>query len=435
MAIYDIEAIDTQGKHIKVQIEANTSQEAIGKVRTKGYRPINIKETVSGPSPTTPTTAKAEQSGTPQYQPAQAVAPIPKLKRKKTITLFDRVSHKQITQFTQQLSVLQDAGLPLVRSIKILGNQMKPCMLKNNVLDVAEDVESGTSLSEAMARHPRAFDKLYINMVKAGEAGGILDVILQRLAVFMEKAEAIKRKLIAASIYPAVVVTVAILVVMVIMTFIVPKFVDVFHQVRVQLPGLTKLLIAISNFVAGYWFVIIALPIVGFIFYKSFSKTKTGRLIIDKIKLNMPLFGPIFRKASTARFTRTLGTLLQSGVPILDALNIVKGAVGNEVVANAIAQTHDSIKEGETIADPLAQSGVFDDMVVNMIDVGEETGELDKMLLKVADVYDTEVDTAISGLMSIMEPVLIVGLGVTVGFIVVSLFLPLVELLKGIGKH
>ena len=310
---------------------------------------------------------------------------------------------------------------------------MRPSLLKNISATVADDVETGSSLSESLARHPKAFDKLYVNMVRAGEAGGILDVILQRLASFMEKAEAIKRKLVGASVYPAVVMTVAVGVVIVVLTFIVPKFEEVFKQVGTTLPGPTQLLIDVSNVVKSIWFLIILLPIILFILLKLYMKTKPGRLMIDRFKLNMPFLGILIRKAVTARFTRTLGTLLQSGVPILEALNIIKGAAGNEVVANAIAQVHDSIREGENIAEPLAQSGIFDDMVINMIDVGEETGELDKMLLKIADTYDSEVDIAVSSLMSILEPILILFLGLTVGLIVLALFMPLVSLLENIG--
>jgi type IV pilus assembly protein PilC len=271
-------------------------------------------------------------------------------------------------------------------------------------------------------------------MVKAGEAGGVLDVILQRLANFMERMEALKRKIIGASIYPAVVITIAVGVVLAIMTFIVPKFAEVFRQVNVPMPALTVFLMSTSAFIKGFWWLIVFAPPIAWFVLKAWGRTKSGRLTIDRVKLNLPLAGPIIKKTVIARFCRTLGTLLQSGVPILEALSIVKNATGNEVVAAAIGHVHDSIREGESIAEPLATSGVFDDLVINMIDVGEETGELDKMLLKIADNFDAEVDAAVSALMSILEPMLIVGLGVTVGFIVVALFLPLISLLQGIGK-
>jgi type IV pilus assembly protein PilC len=253
-----------------------------------------------------------------------------------------------------------DAGLPIVRSLKILGNQQKPGLLKNIVIEVSEDVETGSSFSEALGKHPKTFDKLYVNMVKAGEAGGVLDVILQRLATFMERMEALKRKIIGASIYPAVVITIAVAVVLAIMTFIVPKFEEVFRQVKVPMPGLTVMLMEISNFVKGYWYVIVAFPFVLFFAMGAWGRTKGGRLTIDRMKLHAPLVGPIMKKSVIARFCRTLGTLLQSGVPILEALAIVKNATGNEVVSNAIGTVHDSIREGESIAEPLVLNGSGD---------------------------------------------------------------------------
>jgi len=439
MPTFTVEAMDAKGKRIKTDIEAGSANDAIAKVKSKGYKPMNVKEKAGAapePAPTAqatatppPGTARAQQA-----PPPVSAAPTGGKTAKKGLFLAGRVKHKQLTQFTQQLSVLMDAGLPIVRSLKILGNQQKPGLLKNIVIEVSEDVETGSSFSEALAKHPKTFDKLYVNMVKAGEAGGVLDVILQRLAGFMERMEALKRKIIGASIYPAVVITIAVAVVLAIMTFIVPKFEEVFRQVKVPMPGLTLMLMSISNVIKEYWWAIVAFPFVMMFVLKAWGRTKGGRLTIDRLKLNAPLVGPIMKKSVISRFCRTLGTLLQSGVPILEALAIVKNATGNEVVSNAIGTVHDSIREGESIAEPLAACGVFDDIVINMIDVGEETGELDKMLLKIADNYDAEVDAAVSALMSVMEPILIVGLGFTVGFIVVALFLPLISLLEGIGQ-
>jgi type IV pilus assembly protein PilC len=437
MPTFTVEAMDAKGKRIKTEIDAKSANDAIAAAKSKGYKPMNVKEKAGS----TPSAPAATATPPPQQAPGtgRAAAPPPPpmpsgSRSKKGLFLAGRVKHKQLTQFTQQLSVLMDAGLPIVRSLKILGNQQKPGLLKNIVIEVSEDVETGSSFSEALAKHPKTFDKLYVNMVKAGEAGGVLDVILQRLATFMERMEALKRKIIGASIYPAVVITIAVAVVLAIMTFIVPKFEEVFKQVKVPMPGLTLMLMEISNFVKGYWYVIIAFPFVLFFALGAWGRTKGGRLTIDRMKLHAPLVGPIMKKSVIARFCRTLGTLLQSGVPILEALAIVKNATGNEVVSNAIGTVHDSIREGESIAEPLAACGVFDDIVINMIDVGEETGELDKMLLKISDNYDAEVDAAVSALMSVMEPILIVGLGFTVGFIVVALFLPLISLLEGIGQ-
>jgi type IV pilus assembly protein PilC len=437
MPTFTVEAMDAKGKRIKTEIDAKSANDAIAAAKSKGYKPMNVKEkagTSSAPAATaTPPPQQAPGTGRAAAPPAPPPMPAGR-SSKKGLFLAGRVKHKQLTQFTQQLSVLMDAGLPIVRSLKILGNQQKPGLLKNIVIEVSEDVETGSSFSEALAKHPKTFDKLYVNMVKAGEAGGVLDVILQRLATFMERMEALKRKIIGASIYPAVVITIAVAVVLAIMTFIVPKFEEVFRQVKVQMPGLTVMLMEISNFIKGYWYVIVAFPFVLFFALGAWGRTKSGRLTIDRMKLHAPLVGPIMKKSVIARFCRTLGTLLQSGVPILEALAIVKNATGNEVVSNAIGTVHDSIREGESIAEPLAACGVFDDIVINMIDVGEETGELDKMLLKISDNYDAEVDAAVSALMSVMEPILIVGLGFTVGFIVVALFLPLISLLEGIGQ-
>jgi type IV pilus assembly protein PilC len=442
MPTFTVEAMDGKGKRIKTDIDAPSANDAIAKLKSKGYKPMNVKEKAgAAPEPATATATPPPQQvpGTQRASAPPPVAPMPTGGKtaKKGFFLGGRVKHKQLTQFTQQLSVLMDAGLPIVRSLKILGNQQKPGLLKNIVIEVGEDVETGSSFSEALAKHPKTFDKLYVNMVKAGEAGGVLDVILQRLAGFMERMEALKRKIIGASIYPAVVITIAVAVVLAIMTFIVPKFEEVFRQVKVPMPGLTLMLMSISNFIKSPIGLgcILGLPFILLIIVKVWGRTKSGRLTLDRIKLNAPLIGPIIKKSVISRFCRTLGTLLQSGVPILEALAIVKNATGNEVVSNAIATVHDSIREGESIAEPLAACGVFDDIVINMIDVGEETGELDKMLLKIADNYDAEVDAAVSALMSVMEPILIVGLGFTVGFIVVALFLPLISLLEGIGKH
>ena len=415
MPTYKFEALDTTGGEVKDSINALSEEEAQQKIKQMGYFVTKITEMADG------------------KKKGKGKAAVKRKKRGKAFTIGG-VSNKQLCTFTRQFSTLQDAGLPVLRSLKILEGQMRPGVLKNALMDVVDDVESGSTLSEAFSKHPKCFDRLYVNMVKAGEAGGVLDVILQRLASFMERMEALKRKIIGASIYPAVVITIAVAVVLAIMTFIVPKFQEVFRQVKVPMPGLTLMLMSISDVIKNYWWAIVAAPFVFLFVLKAWGRTKGGRMTIDRIKLNAPLIGPIIKKSVISRFCRTLGTLLQSGVPILEALAIVKNATGNEVVANAIATVHDSIREGESIAEPLAACGVFDDIVINMIDVGEETGELDKMLLKIADNYDAEVDAAVSALMSVMEPILIVGLGFTVGFIVVALFLPLISLLEGIGQ-
>ncbi len=435
MPTFTVEAMDGKGKRIKTEIDAANPNDAISKIKSKGYKPMNVKEKAGAAAAPAAEAPAGAAPGTGKM-PAMAPPPPPTGGRspKKGFVFGGKVKHKQLTQFTQQLSVLMDAGLPIVRSLKILGNQQKPGLLKNIVVEVAEDVETGSTFSESLGKHPKTFDKLFVNMVKAGEAGGVLDVILQRLAGFMERMEALKRKIIGASIYPIVVITIAVAVVLAIMTFIVPKFEEVFKQVKVPMPALTVMLMSISNVIKNYWYVILLTPVLLIVGLQAWGRTKGGRLVLDKFKLSAPLIGTIIKKSVISRFCRTLGTLLQSGVPILEALSIVKNATGNEVISNAIGTVHDSIREGESIAEPLAACGVFDDIVINMIDVGEETGELDKMLLKVADNYDAEVDAAVGVLMSVMEPILIVGLGVTVGFIVVALFLPLISLLEGISS-
>jgi type IV pilus assembly protein PilC len=412
MPVYRFEAMNAQGQTIKSDIEAISEEDAIQKIRSQKLFPTSIKEkaTKRGASPAL---------GGPR--------------RKRSTLAIGGVSNKNLTTFTRQLSTLQDAGLPIVRSLKILEGQQRPGVLKNTLIGVADDVEGGQTFSEALAKHPKAFDKLYINMVRAGEVGGVLDTILQRLADFREKAMRLKKKIIGAMIYPVAVLTVAGGILWGILTFIVPKFKKMFDELDVELPPMTKMLLAFSDFVATKWYWGLA-GIVGLlIFIKAITATSGGRYIVDKIKLKMPLFGNIINKAVIARFTRTLGTLVASGVPILEALNITKDTAGNMVISRAIGHVHDSIREGESIAEPLAQSKICDDMVVNMIDVGEETGDLDKMLLKIADQYDEDVDVAVEGMTSLIEPMMIVILGGAVGFIVISLFMPLIKLMNTLG--
>lgn len=340
------------------------------------------------------------------------------------------VSFKQLTTFTTQLSTLQDAGLPIVRSLKILEGQMKPCTLKNTLMEVAGDVEGGSTFSEALGKYPKIFDKLYVNMVRAGEMGGILDTILRRLASFMEKSQKLRKRILGAMVYPASVLSVAGLILALIMILVVPQFEKIFTDLGVPLPGITKMLIAGSHH-AGLGLFLVVVGVVSLIVgYKLVSGNKAGKTVIDRVFLSLPIFGDIIRKSSISRFTRTLGTLLSSGVPILEALSIVKNAIGNQVIANAITAVHESIREGESIAEPLAQSGEFDDIVVNMIDVGEETGELDKMLVKIADNYDEEVDVLIGSMVSLLEPLMIIVMGFIIGFIVIALFVPLISLVQ-----
>ena len=345
------------------------------------------------------------------------------------------VSEKQLTQFTVQLSTLQDAGLPIVSCLKILEGQLPKGGFKNTLIGVTDDVESGASLSEALAKHPRSFDTLYVNMVRAGEAGGVLDVILSRLAAFKEKSEKLRRKVKGAMMYPIAVLVVIVLILLFIMTSVVPKFEEVFKGLpggEEGLPGITQVMMAISAWLVRWWW---AFLLSVFILVKAIpwliGMSAGGRYFLDEVKLRMPLVGSLYKKILVARFTRTFGTLISSGVPILEALGIVKDAAGNAVMARVIGEVHDAIREGESIAEPLGNQKIkiFDDLVVNMIDVGEKTGELDKMLIKVADNYDEEVDVAVGGLTSLLEPMLIVVMGGAVFVIVLALFLPLLSII------
>ena len=411
MAMFQYEAMDGRGQEVRAEVEAVSQEEAVSKIRALGHFPTHIR--VKG-------------------KRAVAAAAGPK-KKGKSFTI-GRVGSKQLTQFTRQMSTLQDAGLPILRSLRILEGQTKPGVLRNALQDIIEDVEAGSTLSEAMEKHPRAFDRLYVHTVRAGEAGGVLDQILRKLAEFMEKAMALKRRVIGAMVYPAMVITVAVVILVAIMLFIVPKFKEIFDKFSIpDMPRPTELLIAVSTAVGHYWYVIPALPIGVWIILRFVKGSNAGRYAIDWIMMKTPIVGSIVNRQSIAKFARTLGTLIAAGVPILEALNITRETVGNAVVGRALSQVHDSIREGESIAGPLRQSGVVDPIVVNMVDVGEETGELDKMLIKVADTYDEEVDHLVGSLVSALEPVMVIFLGGSIGFIVISLFLPLVKLIQEVG--
>src|SRR5262249_4033006 len=315
---------------------------------------------------------------------------------------------KVLCTFTRQFSTLQDAGLPVLRSLKILEHQMKPGVLKNALIDVVDDVESGSTLSEAFGKHPKCFDRLYVNMVKAGEAGGALEVILQRLAEFKEKAQSLKRKITGAMIYPCVVVFVAVAILSFIMIFIIPKFDKIFADFKMKLPWITKALIDPSRWFVKYWYVLPLIPISLWLLFKLIRLNKTGNYIMDRLKLYMPIMGNLIEKTVVARTMRTLGTLVSSGVPILEALSIVRETCMNAVFENCYTRVSESTREGDTTAQPMKESRLVDDMVVNMIDVGEETGELDTMLNKIADVYDEEVNVLVEALISLLEPLMIV---------------------------
>ncbi len=417
MPTYQFEAMNSSGQEVKDDIEAADSAEAIAKIRQKGYFPTKVREKAAK--------KKVQKKSGGDSGPT-----------KKMPFAIGGVKQKQLVSFTRQLSTLQDAGLPILRSLQILEQQQKPGLMKAIVGGVADEVEGGGTLSDAMSKYPKAFDKLYVNMVAAGEAGGVLDLILSRLADFMEKAAKLKKKVIGAMIYPGVVISIAVGIVSMIMIFVIPKFEAIFSDFKLELPGPTKLLLAMSRWFANDygWAYILAAPFVIAGLMKLIGLSEGGRYALDVVKLKIPILGAILGKTAIARFTRTLGTLISAGVPILDAINITKETAGNEVYARALVKVHDAIREGESMADPLRATKVCDAIVVNMIDVGEETGDLDKMLLKVADNYDNDVDVLVGSLISILEPVMVVVLGVIVGFIVIALFMPMISLIQGMSS-
>ena len=413
MPTYQYEAMDNTGLEVKDTIEAPSEADAQTMIREKGFFVTKIQE-------------KGRKKK--KKDAAKKTGP----KRKKTFTIGG-VRSKELCAFTRQLSTLQDAGLPILRSLKILEAQAKPGPLKNSLGDVIDDIESGSTLSEAMTKQPKAFDKLYCNMVKAGEAGGALEVILQRLAEFKEKAQSLKRKVQGAMIYPCAVIFVATAIVGFIMYWIIPKFKKIFLDFKVDLPGITVLLIDTSDYVVNNFYLFPAVPIGLWLFVKILRKNKTGAFVFDKIMLKVPIIGKIIQKSSVARTSRTLGTLIASGVPILEALIIARDTSGNAVFARAYDTIYGAIREGESMAAPLRETRTVDDIVVNMVDVGEETGALDVMLYKVADVYDEEVEVAVESLISLLEPLMVVVLGLIVGFIVIALFMPLIQLLNNLS--
>jgi type IV pilus assembly protein PilC len=412
MPTYKYEAMDTQGGEVKDSIEATNEEEAQQKIRQMGYFVTKITEQASKKG-------KKKAAGK---------------KKKGQVFTIGGVSSKVLCTFTRQFSTLQDAGLPVLRSLRILEGQMKPGILKNALIDVVDDVESGSSLSEAFAKHPRCFDRLYVNMVKAGEAGGALEVILKRLADFKEKAQSLKRKITGAMVYPVVVILVAVSILTFIMLYIIPKFEKIFKDFNMQLPEMTQALMAVSKWFSLYWYTLPLFPLAFWLLIKLIRLSKTGNYAVDRVYLFIPIIGGLIEKTTVAQTTRTLGTLVASGVPILEALSIVRQTCTNAVFERMYQRVYESIREGDTIAQPLKESKMVDDMVINMIDVGEETGDLDSMLYKIADVYDEEVDVMVESLISLLEPLMIVFLGFVIGSIVIALFLPLIKLLEGLSK-
>ncbi len=413
MPTFKYQAMDSTGKEVKDQVEAASEEEAQQKIKNMGYFVTQLTE-VAGKK------AKGKKKD--------------KGKKKGKSFSLGGVSMKALCTFTRQFSTLQDAGLPVLRSLKILEGQMKGGVLKNALMDVVEDVESGTTLSDSFAKHPKCFDRLYVNMVKAGEAGGALEVILRRLAEFKEKSQRLKGRITGAMVYPVVVIMVAIAILSFIMIYIIPKFEKIFKDFGMKLPDITQFLMDTSKWFATYWYVLPLFPMAYWLLIKLIRLNRTGNYILDRLYLYIPIIGPLIEKISVARTMRTLGTLIASGVPILESLSIVRETCTNAVFERMYQRIYESIREGDTICAPLRESRLVDDMVINMVDVGEETGDLDTMLYKIADVYDEEVDVMVEALLSLLEPIMVVILGLIVGTIVIALFYPLINLLETLSK-
>jgi len=420
-------AMDTHGKETKGTLDVASQNEAIGRVKEMGLYPTRIVEVEKE-------RVKPDQKG----KPAKAGKPGKKGGININIKipgLSGKVKSKVLTTFTRQLATLVDAGLPLLRGLRVLEKQERNPTLKSVISDLALSIEGGSTFSEALAQHPKIFNRLFVNMVKAGELGGVLEVVLTRLSEFMEKAQKIKGKVIAAMFYPVAVLIVATGILIILMVKVVPSFEQVFVGMAegAQLPAFTRLVLGISRAVKDNILITLGVVAVFVVIFVLFKKTKFGRHVWDKFKLKMPVIGPVVNKVAISRFTRTLGTLISSGVPILQALTIVKETAGNVIVSDAVGAVHESVKEGETITAPLEASGVFPPMVISMVDVGEQTGALPEMLLKIADNYDEEVDNAVAAMTSLLEPIMIVFLAVVVGSIVIAMFLPLIDLMNRVG--
>ncbi|MBU6326055.1 MAG: type II secretion system F family protein [Verrucomicrobia bacterium] len=415
-------AMDAKGEQTSGTIEAANESDALSKLRSKGLYPTQIAEAgkvvkKSAKKSAARTTGKAKTGG--------------------------RLKPKVLMIFTRQLATLIDSGLPLLRGLTVLGKQEPNLVLRGTISALGDSVQGGSTFSESLAQHPKIFNKLYVNMVKAGELGGVLEVVLNRLAEYQEKAHKLKNKIVSAMVYPVIVMFIAVSILLFLMIFIVPKFKDMFKEMNdTELPMISQIVFGFSDFLIQpsiwvipnvVWLLLIAVGIyLGFV---AWGRTPKGRKAIDALKLRLPILGDIQRKSAVSRFSRTLGTLVTSGVPILQALNITKETAGNVIISHAISQVHEAVKEGESIVTPLQASGVFPNMVISMVDVGEETGQLPEMLLKVADVYDDEVDNAVTALTSILEPIMIVFLALVVGSVVFALFLPLIKIINTMGEQ
>ncbi|MBE7498615.1 MAG: type II secretion system F family protein [Verrucomicrobiaceae bacterium] len=414
-------ALDQNGQETAGDLDAASEADAINQLRATGLFPTSVAAEGAGAAAAIKKRQKASSKGKAKVVRVGANA---------------RVKGKTLMIFTRQLATLIDSGLPLLRGLTVLGRQEPVPVMKATINTLAENVQTGSTFSESLQQYPRIFNKLYVNMVKAGELGGVLELVLNRLAEYQEKAQKLKNKIVAAMVYPIIVMCIAAAIMVFLMLVIVPRFETIFEDMlgsKEKLPELTKWVIGFSRWMWEYIVHIIVVVVTIFLGWRALAATKGGRLWIDGMKLKLPLFGDVQRKTAISRFTRTLGTLVTSGVPILQALNITRDTAGNTVVSNAITKVHDAVKEGESMVGPLESSGVFPPMVISMVDVGEETGQLPEMLLKIADVYEDEVDNSVSALTSMLEPLMIVMLALVVGVIVMALFLPLIDVIKNLS--
>ena len=422
-------AMDSKGKESEGVIEAENQTRAIAVIREKGLFPTSVVEVG----------ARQKKGGPPAGGKPGAAAGGQRPSRGRSLlsaTFGGRVKAKQLTIFTRQLATLLDAGLPLLRGLHILQRQEQNAALRNAINSMAESVEGGSTFAEALAQQPKVFSKFFVNMVKAGEAGGALENVLLRLAEFMEKSQRVRNKIKGAMVYPIVVLVMALGITGFMLTVVIPKFQGIFQDLMEgkDLPALTKFVMAISGAVTHQGVYILAAIAALVVVARVLAATRQGKFLLDVVRLKMPLFGTLVRKGTIANFARTLGTLLTGGVPMLQALSIVREIATNEVISRAIVNVHDSVKEGESMVMPLEASGVFPNMVIGMVQVGEETGALPDMLMKVAETYDDEVDTAVDALTSVIEPLLIIFLAVVVGTIVIAMFLPLISIVGNMSQ-
>jgi type IV pilus assembly protein PilC len=428
MPKFNYVAMDSRGKETKGTIEVANQNEAIGRIKEMGFFPTKVVEDKGSPAGAGARKAAAKK-GKKGGVNLNIQIKIP--------GLSGRVKSKVLTTFARQLATLVQAGLPLLRGLRVLQKQEKNATLKGIIGDLATSIEGGSTFSEALGQHPLVFNRLFVNMVKAGEIGGVLEVVLKRLSEFMEKAQKIRGKVVAAMFYPCAVLVVATGIMGVLMVVVIPKFREIFVGTLGNgrsLPGFTSFVLGVSETIKDHFVRTLGYIAGGIVVFNVFIRTKFGRKIWDKFQLSVPVIGPVVSKVAISRFTRTLGTLVSSGVPILQALTIVKETSGNVIIGNAVSAVHESVKEGETITQPLEASGVFPPMVISMVDVGEQTGALPEMLMKIADNFDEEVDNAVAAMTSLLEPIMIVFLAVVVGSIVIAMFLPLIDLMENVGE-